>query len=834
MVKAPENALTCVGPTAGTERNLAEVLAAVVGVERVSADSRFFDDLGADSMVMAQFCARVRKRADLPSVSMKDIYRYQTIESLATALADAAPSPVESPVPVPIEAAKPASGWEYLLCGTLQLLIFLAYTYLAAFVVERGYEWVSGASGVVDIYLRSILLGGAALLGLCILPIIAKWIIIGRWKPQQIRIWSLAYVRFWTVKTLVRSNPLLLMAGGRSRTSASSPLYTLYLRALGAKVGRGVAIFSRNVPVCTDLLTIGDDAVIRKDSFFNCYRAHDGVIQTGAVTLGKDAFVGEATVLDINTSLGDGAQLGHASSLHTGQAVPDGESWNGSPAQPTEVNYQRVDPMRCSTLRRAVYAVLQLLNVLVLSLPLALSGVAILLIEVPQLAVLLAAGPLAFTSWTFYLDALVASVVLFFGAVLVGLLVVVTVPRVLNLAIKPDKVYRLYGFHYWAHHAISRMTNVRLFTILFGDSSCIVNYLGRLGYGLSPVVQTGSNFGLELKHETPYLTSVGSGTMVADGLSIINADFSSTSFRVSRTSIGARNFLGNYVAYPAQGRTGDNCLLATKVMVPLDGKIREGVGLLGSPSFEIPRTVQRDTSFDLESEDELRRRLAAKSRHNIVTMGMYLLARWIHVFGVTLIGLAGVELYAGAGALAVAVASILIIVFTIGYFVLIARAVTGLQTLRPRGCSIYDRSFWRHERFWKLSVMALFPMFNGTPFKNTIWRLLGLRVGRRLFDDGCLIVEKTLVTMGDDVALNAGSIIQCHSQEDGAFKSDRIRIGSGCTLGVGAFVHYGVTMGDGAGLAPDSFLMKGEDVPQHAQWGGNPAREIREDRYLPA
>ena len=30
-----------------------------MGVERVSVDSHFFDDLGADSMVMAQFCARV-------------------------------------------------------------------------------------------------------------------------------------------------------------------------------------------------------------------------------------------------------------------------------------------------------------------------------------------------------------------------------------------------------------------------------------------------------------------------------------------------------------------------------------------------------------------------------------------------------------------------------------------------------------------------------------------------------------------------------------------------------------------------------------------------------
>ena len=98
------------------------------------------------------------------------------------------------------------------------------------------------------------------------------------------------------------------------------------------------------MPVCTDLLTIGDGTVIRKDSFFTGYRAHAGVIQTGPVTLGKDVFVGEATVLDIDTSMGDGAQLGHASSLHAGQAVPAGERWHGSPAQPTDVDYRAVAP----------------------------------------------------------------------------------------------------------------------------------------------------------------------------------------------------------------------------------------------------------------------------------------------------------------------------------------------------------------------------------------------------------------------------------------------------------------------------------------------------------
>ena len=33
-------------------------------------------------------------------------------------------------------------------------------------------------------------------------------------------------------------------------------------------------------------------------------------------------------------------------------------------------------------------------------------------------------------------------------------------------------------------------------------------------------------------------------------------------------------------------------------------------------------------------------------------------------------------------------------------------------------------------------------------------------------------------------------------------------------------------MGDDAVLAADSFLMKGEEIPAHAQWGGNPARVL--------
>src|SRR5262252_4227678 len=104
----------CTEPMTRAERALVEVLADVLRVNCLSVDSHFFDELGADSLGMAKFCARVRKRGDLPSVSMRDIYAHPTIRSLAAALADAAPTSATPPVSAPIETATPTSAGEYI------------------------------------------------------------------------------------------------------------------------------------------------------------------------------------------------------------------------------------------------------------------------------------------------------------------------------------------------------------------------------------------------------------------------------------------------------------------------------------------------------------------------------------------------------------------------------------------------------------------------------------------------------------------------------------------------------------------------------------------------
>ena len=246
----------CTDAMTPAERTLAEVLADVLRINHLSVESHFFDELGADSLVMAKFCARVRKRSDLPSISMQDIYRHPTIRSLAAALTAVAPRSAQPPLSAAIEAATLTSTREYILCGVLQALFLLAYSYVALLAIQAGYAWVEAGSHAVAIYRRLVLASSAAFFAVSAVPIAAKWLLIGRWKPQEIRLWSLSYVRFWIIKTLIRSSPA-------TRLFIGTPLYSFYLRVLGAKIGRGVVILSRRVPICTDLLTIGAGTVIR-------------------------------------------------------------------------------------------------------------------------------------------------------------------------------------------------------------------------------------------------------------------------------------------------------------------------------------------------------------------------------------------------------------------------------------------------------------------------------------------------------------------------------------------------------------------------------------------
>ena len=193
-------------------------------------------------MLMARFCARVRKRADLPSVSMPDIYKHPTIRSLAASLADTRtdtkPTPASQPAtptalmaagrarntdtkPTPVRSQQlrrlslSRRGGPAMVSGSvvscLRGVAAPVPPRLPRPYRDRRCEGLRVGLGQPEPGSTSTCgrssSGAAIFLGLCTLPILLKWVLIGRWKPQQIRVWSMAYFRFWFVKTLVQREP---------------------------------------------------------------------------------------------------------------------------------------------------------------------------------------------------------------------------------------------------------------------------------------------------------------------------------------------------------------------------------------------------------------------------------------------------------------------------------------------------------------------------------------------------------------------------------------------------------------------------------------------------
>lgn len=793
---------TMVAPRNDDERFLATALGEVLKFDEVSVEDNFFDDLGANSLLMARFCARVRKKKEWKTASMRDIYLSPTVASLAQHLR--IPTQTTADINEEVLIHK-ASNFAYWTTGAAQMLFYGVYSYFSLWAFDRGLDWVyDKLDEPLQLYLRCVILSGAVFFGMSGFAILAKWVLVGRWKAETFPIWGLRYYRFWVVQTLIRTAPVVLFRG--------SPLYSIYLRLLGAKLGQNTVIECRAVPVCTDLISIGDNTILRKESMILGYRAQSGYIHTGSITIGNNAFVGVGCTLDVDTGMGNNTQLGHASSLQRGQSIPDGEHWHGSPAVPTEADYCKVRNINPSNVRRVLFEAAQLVGLFAFVTPV----------------------PLLFHSyWQNVSDdyqetigiVAIGTTVTLFGYIAIALFAATTLPRLISIILKPGRTYTLYGFRYWLQTVVEFCSNSRVLNLLFGDSSAIVHYMRALGWNLNKVVQTGSNFGSNQQHDNPLLCEIGSQTMVSDGLFMINMHKSATAFRLEHTKVGERNYFGNNIYYPSDGRTGDNCLLGTKVMVPIDGPIRENVGLLGSPSFEIPRMVNRDKELIAGiSEDVRRERLKSKNVYNTVTAIMFLAAQWLVLFVTLAIWDRALNYYSEWNQTALFVAVFLTSFIAIPFYILLERISLGFRRLQPRMTTIYDVPFWHHERHWKLSDSPITRLFGGTPLRPLIFRMLGVKVGKRLYDGGCNMTERSLVEIGDDVTLNENCVIQAHSLEEGAFKSDYIRIGNGCTLAPAAFVHYGVVMGDGSMVDVDSFVMKGEVLEPNSIWRGNPAK----------
>jgi serine acetyltransferase len=108
------------------------------------------------------------------------------------------------------------------------------------------------------------------------------------------------------VRCMVSLHIVRLFSGQLFR---GTPIWSVYLRMCGARIGRGVYI---NTLGLSDyhLLSLGDNVVVGADAHVSGHTVEAGLVKTGPVTLGAGVTVGVGAIVEIDVEIGDGAQVG--------------------------------------------------------------------------------------------------------------------------------------------------------------------------------------------------------------------------------------------------------------------------------------------------------------------------------------------------------------------------------------------------------------------------------------------------------------------------------------------------------------------------------------------
>ncbi len=326
-------------PESDLERAIAAVWAERLGTPAISIDDDFFLDLGGHSLIAAQMVTLLRERVAHP-VTVRDAYQFPTIRRLAEHL-ESRRAQAEPPSTVSDESAARASSratfestsrLERLATSTLQALSMYAVSAIAmiplALVLLLGLSWTRGGMSTGRLVVLSnvvVLLSWPALLAFSIL---AKWLLIGRYRPGEHKLWTLYYWRWWLASRLEAFSGASALSG--------TPLLPIYYRLMGARVG---ARCSLDTVQCSawDLVSIGDDTSIGADTQLLGYRVEGGMLRMGRVDIGNRCFIGIHSALGLDVRMGDGSCLDDQSLLPDHEAVPPGEGRRGSPARRADV-----------------------------------------------------------------------------------------------------------------------------------------------------------------------------------------------------------------------------------------------------------------------------------------------------------------------------------------------------------------------------------------------------------------------------------------------------------------------------------------------------------------
>ncbi|HEV8555376.1 MAG TPA: Pls/PosA family non-ribosomal peptide synthetase [Actinophytocola sp.] len=176
----------------------------------------------------------------------------------------------------------------------------------------------------------ALVLGGVVLIGAGVLAgivaVAAKWLLVGRFRVVEHPLWSSFVWRNELADTFVEvlAAPWLIGALG------GTPLMSLWLRGLGARVGRGVWCETYWMPEA-DLIRLDDGATVNRGCVVQTHLFHDRIMRMDEVVLGEGATLGPHGIALPGATIAAGATVGPASLVNRGETVPPDTRWLGNP-----------------------------------------------------------------------------------------------------------------------------------------------------------------------------------------------------------------------------------------------------------------------------------------------------------------------------------------------------------------------------------------------------------------------------------------------------------------------------------------------------------------------
>jgi non-ribosomal peptide synthetase-like protein len=197
-----------------------------------------------------------------------------------------------------------------------------------AVLVAAALLWLLGRSAGLAVVLSGVVLlvAGAAAAGVSSL---AKWVLVGRLRPSEHPLWSAFVWRNELADTFVE----VVAAPWFARAAVGTPIVNVWLRSLGARVGRGVWCGTYWLPEM-DLVSLEDGATVNPGCVVQTHLFHDRLLSMDTVTLRVGATLGPNSIVLPAATLGRHSTVGPGSLVMRGESVPDRTRWIGNPVAP--------------------------------------------------------------------------------------------------------------------------------------------------------------------------------------------------------------------------------------------------------------------------------------------------------------------------------------------------------------------------------------------------------------------------------------------------------------------------------------------------------------------